>query len=113
MPVYSNFKISRMDDSVLNINVQPPQNITNWSVQFQVGAHFCWYSGLITKSIASGISNGSSGISIVNNELSQFQITINSSDTSGLVDGIYACQFNRIDSGYFTRLYEGFLLLYE
>ena len=111
----ANFQWARWNDGVLTINMQPPVDVGGWGIQFSVfhrmggGAGDNINSGLIMKSIASGIANGASGITVTNSGQGIFQVFIDSNDTSGFPYGNYAAVVSRVGSGVRCVLDEGYL----
>lgn len=110
MAVLTDFSLARYEDGILTISMAPPVAIGAWDIRFRVQKRFGGTSGLITKSITSGF-NGSSGITITNSGQGQFNVAINSRDTSGLEYGNYAFSTERFESGSRTILSEGYLQL--
>lgn len=110
MPVLTDFQMSKFEDGILVVEMEPPQPIGGWLVRFQVMKRFGSSSGLIEKWMGSGGYNVS-GMDIVNSGQGLYQATINSLDTSGLDYGAYAFQSERMDSGFRTVLNEGYFML--
>ncbi len=110
MPVLVDFSLSRPESATLTVSMTPAVPIGGWSIQFQALKRFGGISGLITKSVSSGF-NGLSGITVTNSGQGVFNISLYSSDTSGLSYGNYAYSNMRLDSGFITVLTEGYLQL--
>lgn len=113
MPAYSDFCITKKNDSTLTIPLSPPVPIGGWEVEFQLNQNFPLppkSSGLIVKSMASGFY-GVSGMNIVNSGQGSFRVSIPSVDTSGLCAGNYAYAIRRTNSGFYTTLTEGYASL--
>lgn len=101
MPTYQNFGFARYEDGLLTISLAPPTAIGGQNLRFQVLKRFGDSSGLILKSIASGVaaSGFASGISIISSGNGVLRVQIRSADTSGLDYGVYGWQLERTDSG--------------
>lgn len=110
MPVIVNITISRYEDAVLTIGLEPPTPVGGHTIQFQTLRAFGGVSGLINKYVASGLNN-QSGINITNSGQGIFNVRINELDTSGWNYGNYAYQVKRLDSGFATVYTEGFINL--
>jgi hypothetical protein len=113
MPVQADFQMVKWEDGILTISMTPSVPVGGWDVAFVLDKRFGndLSSGLVNKSMASGYQNGVSGITLVNSGAGVFNVQINSSDTSGLEPGNYAYRCDRRNSGSYTRLAEGFLIL--
>ena len=111
MPIYANIPFSQYADGLINVDLKPNAAIGGLDMRFTVWRHFGGSSGLIQKSMASGYY-GVSGMNIVNSGEGQFQIQLNSIDTSGLPYGNYAAAVENWSSGFRTTVSEGFLTLY-
>ena len=68
-------------------------------------------TGLIVASMASGYSAGQSGITLTNGANGTLTFPIHSPQTSGWNSGPYATTISRLDSGYSSVLFQGYLLL--
>lgn len=104
------FSMAPREDGTLAVSMTPPVGISGWSLQFLLQKNFGGISGLIVKSAASGFNNVS-GINILDGVQGQFNVKINSVDTSGFSSQNYAYTIARLDSGFVTTLVEGYLLL--
>lgn len=110
MPIYVDMPCVQLQDRTISVGLEPPTGVSGWTLQFLATRRFGGTSGLITKSAASGFNNVS-GINVTNGPLGQFDVEIDSADTSGLAYGAYATKIQRLDSGSVTPLTEGFLLI--
>lgn len=105
--VQQDFSFSKFEDGVLTVVMTPATAIGGRSIQFEVSHRIGGStSGMPIKSVASGYNNVS-GINITNSGAGQFNVIINSADTSGLDYGNYAYQVTRLDSGNRTVISEG------
>lgn len=104
------FAISYVD-GVLTVDLRPPTNITNWAIQFTMTKRFYSNTPIITKSCASGYNNVS-GINVTNAGIGLFNVTLTRAEVSGLAAGAYACNIDRVDSGFYTELVNGYRLLF-
>ena len=111
MAIYSNFSLIRYEDGILSVSLTNPTNISSWNIQFRASKRFGSCSGLIIKSADATYQNGQSGITYTNAAQGQFNIRIDSVDTSGLEFGNYAFAIERLDPGNRTDLAEGYLLI--
>lgn len=113
MAVITNLALGKREDATIGISMTPPLPLGGVDLQFLVTHRFgggSVNSGLILKSVASGY-NGQSGITITNSGAGNFNVSINSLDTSGLEFGNYAYSAERTSSGQQTLLSTGFILL--
>jgi hypothetical protein len=110
MPSQTDMSLTRFEDGVFIVSMAPSVNISNWTVRFQAQKRFGGISGFMLKSIASGYNN-QSGINITNSGQGQFNVQLNSVDTSGLDYGVYTYCCERLDPGARTVLSEGFITL--
>lgn len=114
MPINTDVTISRFEDGVLTVAMAPPVAVGGWAITFRVQKYFgggsSLASGLINKSVSSGL-NGASGITVTNSGQGVFAIDLRSVDTSGLQFGNYAYAVERTDSGNRTVLSQGYVLL--
>ncbi len=110
MPVTTDFSWIRYQDGILNVSLEPPVPIGGWEIEFKVTKRFGsdFTSGYFSKCVASGF-NGMSGINITNSGQGQFEVSIQSQDTSGMDYGAFAAQCNRISSGARTPLTIGYI----
>lgn len=117
MATIGNFSIDRSSDGTVTFSVTPPVAIGGMSLNFLLTKRLGGVSGLYQAFASSGIPNplvsGSvgSGITILNSGAGLMQINIPSAATSGLDPGSYAFRITRTDSGFYTTLAEGFLVL--
>lgn len=106
------FTFIKGNDAILVIEMQPPEPIGGWSIQFLVQKRLGTNaSGLVTKSIASGLAANASGIEITNSGAGVMQVAINAGDTSGWNPGNYQYKVQRMDSGSVTDLAKGCLMV--
>jgi hypothetical protein len=110
MSVVGNFSLDRGADGTLTFGVAPPTAIGGMSIQFLLTKRLGGVSGLYQAWVGSGLNN-LSGINITNSGQGYMQITIPSSATSGLDPTNYAFKVARTDSGFYTTLAEGQLVL--
>ncbi len=110
MPTQSDFSLTPLEDGVFIINMAPGTPIGGWAMRFQAQKRFGGISGFMQKYTASGY-NGQSGINITNSGQGQFNVQLNSVDTSGLNFGVYTYCCERLDVGSRTVLSEGFITL--
>ena len=110
MPVQADFTFSRMVDGVLTVQLKPATSVGGWNMDFRLQKRFGPDgSGLMAKSMASGIASGASGMAVLDSGQGIFSVIVNSLDTSGLEYGAYAGQIRRLDSGSVSILSEGYL----
>ena len=107
MPVYTDITMLKFEDGTFIVSLAPQSPIGGNNLRWQVVKRFGSTSGLITKSVASGYNNVS-GINVTNSGAGVMQITLNSSDTSGLDYGNYVYALERLDSCSRTVISEGF-----
>lgn len=108
MPVYTDLQMVKFEDGTFVVSLAPPAPIGGFSLRWQIMKRFGSTSGLVVKSAASGYGNNVSGINVTNSGAGVMQITLNSSDTSGLDYGNYVHALERLDSGSRTVISEGF-----
>ena len=88
MSFQKDVKWAKFDDGVLSFQVIPLDDISQWTIVFEVREDFESSSGLIVKSIGSGMNalSGSqaSGISISSSGEGRYNIHLDYADTSGL-----------------------------
>lgn len=112
MPVYGDFRLIQSEDALDTFSMQNPTPIGSWDLQVYVSKRFgIGSSGLIVASAASGYGGGQSGITITNSGNGTFTFPINSPATSGWQAGNYATVISRLDSGYNSVLFLGYLIL--
>ena len=100
------------EDVLDSFVMSPPQPIGGWTVEARVSKRFgIGSSGLIVASAASGYGGGVSGITITDSGAGKMTFPINSPATSGFLPGNYATTISRLDSGFNTVLYQGYLIL--
>jgi len=108
MPIISDFTISRFEDANATIALTPPVNVSGWPLQFALSKR-AGADPIFLKSCSSGFNNVS-GINVLNPLQGIFNVTIKSTDVSGLDPGNYAWSMKRQDySGHMTTLAEGFM----
>ena len=110
MPIIQNFSLCRNEDGTITFYLVPAQPVGGWSVQYTLSRRND-ATAMYTASIASGITNGASGLTVLNSGQGWFRVTLNTSGISGLVEGNYASKLTRTDSGRVTTMAEGFLKL--
>ena len=111
MPLLQDFSLCQREDGLLIVPMKPPVAIGGWDIDFRLQKRFGEFtSGLIVKCVASGF-NGASGITITNSGQGQFNVSINSADTSGFDFQNYAFAISRRNSGAVSVLTEGYMLL--
>ena len=108
MSTLANFPLTKDTDNNLDISIVPAVSIGGWSMEFEVQKNFWGSSGLILKSVSSGL-NGASGITVTDSGQGQLRVRLNAVDSSGLAYGAYAYQLNRTNSGFQTVLSEGYI----
>lgn len=110
MPILVDFSMARNEDATLSVSLQPPTPIGGWDLRFQSSKRHGGLSGGLTppKVSASGFS-GVSGITVVNSGQGQFNVSLNSVDSSGLDFGAYAYSIERMSSGARSVLTQGFI----
>lgn len=111
MPILVDFAWAKYNDGVLVIQMSPPVAVGGWDVRFRVMKRFGATSGVMPDKYASSGYSNVSGVAVVNSGQGIFQLSLNSTDTSGLEWGNYACVFDRTTSGSFTTLEEGYMTL--
>lgn len=109
MTIQTNFPLAVNEDASVTIPLTPPTAIGGWDLRFQVGPRPGFVSGYLTRSTASGFNNVS-GVNIVNSGAGIFEVDLRSSDFSGLDQGAFWWQAERLDSGSRTVLANGWLL---
>lgn len=113
MAAQCDFSLARFEDGVLVVNMQPPQAVGGWQLEFTLSHRPGGESGLAVKSAASGYGGGQSGITILDSGAGRFSVAITSRDTSGLAPKNYSTRTERLDSGSRTVLAQGTLTLLE
>jgi hypothetical protein len=103
MSITSNLTFFRGEDVTLNFTLQPPRDITGWTMTFTVRTTL---GGTIqfTKTVGAGIT-------IVDAGRGLFQVAVASADTAALTVGRYVWDVRREDAGSKTTLADGFLTL--
>lgn len=110
MPALQDFALGIYEDATIQVNLSPPTNISGFDLRFRLMSRFGGVSGLVVKTCASGYNNVS-GINVNNGPQGQFQIRLNSIDTSGLDTRNYSYSVERTTSGSRTILTEGFVVI--
>lgn len=108
---FSDFSFSRGETYDLVVNMVPPTNITNRTIEALTTRCFGNTSGLITKSCASGFISNESGITVNNAATGKFTIHYRPIDTSGFEYGNYATRITFTDTPV-TVVCEGFMGIY-
>ncbi len=113
MPVQISFDLTKGTDTLLVIDMAPPADVGGWSARFTVTKRMnASASGILVERLcASGFGGGQSGITVLNSGQGSFGIVPPTpEETSGWSAGVYACQFERTDSGSRTVPTQGRLL---
>jgi hypothetical protein len=99
MSISSNLSFFRGEDITLDFHMQPPEDITGWTISFEMAAGLASAgSPAVTK--AASIVDGPRGI---------FRVALASADTSGLTVGRYIWDCRRTDAGNKATLADGYL----
>lgn len=124
MTTQADFYSAQYSDGLLTVQLGTPTTVTGWTCRYREfvnpggGQPLVFASGqnsgqhnenLIEKWIGSGTTGGQSGITMVNNQ-GTWQMQFYPSEISGRV-GAYPYVYDRMDSGYQTRLAEGWHLI--
>lgn len=98
------------EDGILTVTMTPPVSIAGWALQFQMSKR-AGGTPLVTKSMDSTHTTGQSGITMVNAGQGVFNVANWAAEVSGLDNGNYYFNVQRLNSGFFTLVSEGFRLL--
>jgi hypothetical protein len=103
MSVTSNLTFFRGEDITLTFTMQPPRDITGWSITFKLATTL---GGTVqfAKSVGSGVTLTDAGRGV-------FQVSIASADTASLAVGRYVWDVRRTDAGNKATLADGYLTL--
>lgn len=99
LPSYAN--------GTLQVALAPPTSISGWAVRWDLMYRFNSPQPIISRYLASGYSNGESGITLVDGANGIFNIANNPGDVSGLTDGVLVYRTVRTDAGVETPLNGG------
>jgi hypothetical protein len=97
MSISSYLTFFRGEDVQLNFQLQPPQDITGWTLSMKLATQL---GGTVQFTKSATIVDAGRGL---------FQFTIASADTSGLAVGRYVWDVRREDSGSKSTLADGYL----
>lgn len=103
-----NFQFSRGQDALLQISLASPTSVSGWAGEFFLTRNKGG-DRIFTKCFASGFVSNQSGITLLDGSIGRFNISLNAVDSSGLDFGNYNGEFWRRDSGFETKLSEGFI----
>ncbi len=88
--------------------MSPPTNISGWFLQF-IQTRRLGGTPIVSKFVSSGFNNVS-GINVTDGGRGVFSVSLSPAEMSGLLDGTYAYQVFRINSGLQTVISTGYRL---
>lgn len=97
MSITSNIVFFRGEDVTLNFQMNPPVDVTGWSITFTVADQL---AGSVQFTKTATIIDGPRG---------QWQVTIANADTASLAVGRYVWDARRTDSGARSTLADGYI----
>lgn len=110
MPIESDFLLQRDENGNIIITLDTPAPIGGEYLRFQMSKRFGSASGIYSAYSNSGM-DGVSGLTITNSGQGKVQIAFEPSHVSGLNAGNYACKLQRLSSGRWTKIWEGFRVM--
>ena len=111
MPIFTDVPLTKFEDGLLQVTLNPPTSISGWVMKFSCTKRFGSDTELWQRHASSGFYAGQSGITVNNTDQGVFTVNLREADTSGLVYGNYAVKCERLMSGCRSTLTEGFLLV--
>lgn len=110
MTVETNFNLPRWANGTLQVTLAPPAPVSGQNIQFDLMYRLNSPQPIVSKYLASGYSNGQSGVTLIDGAVGVFQIALNPLEMSGLDDGNYAYLVARRDSGNVSPITAGWRL---
>lgn len=110
MPLESDFLLQRDENGNVIITLTAPSPVGGEYLRFQMTKRFGSDTSIYSAYSNSGV-DGVSGLSILDSGQGKVQISFEPSYVSGYEAGNYACKLQRLSSGRWTKIWEGFRVM--